>query len=346
MAKKTSHSNLRIGLVGFGYWGPNLARNFSGLDGVELAAVADHDPNRRRLAAAKHSGIKLESDYREITDDPTLDAVAIATPVSTHYEIASRALQNGKHVLVEKPLAASSREASKLVSLATRKRRVLLVDHTFVYTPAVQKIREIVLSKVLGSIYYFDSVRINLGLFQADTNVVWDLAVHDLAIMNFVLGRKIRSVIATGVRASWNHHVNTAYLSLELEDNLLAHVHVNWLSPVKIRRTILAGSRQMLVFDDLEPDEKIRIYDRGVRLLNRSKEGIYQTLVKYRVGDMYSPYIEKKEALGVETRHFVDCILKGKEPLTSGHEGLAVVKVLEAVDRSLRNEGKRVKVAS
>ena len=340
------NSKIQIGLVGFGYWGPNLARNFSGLDEAELASVADLDPGRLRLAARKYSGIKVESDYREITDDPALDAVAIATPISTHYEIASRALRNGKHVLVEKPLAGSFREASELVSLAARKRKVLLVDHTFIYTPAVQKIREIVLSKLLGNIYYFDSVRINLGLFRADTNVVWDLAAHDLAIMNFVLGRKIRSVIATGLRASWNHHVNTAYLSLELEGGLLAHVHVNWLSPVKIRRTILGGSRQMLVFDDLEPDEKIRIYDRGVRLLNPSKEGIYQTLVKYRVGDMVAPYIEKTEALGIETRHFVDCILKGKEPLTSGHEGLAVVKTLEAIDRSLKNCGKRIRIAS
>jgi predicted dehydrogenase len=277
-------------------------------------------------------------------NDPKIDAVMIATPVTTHFEIAKQALKRGKHVLVEKPIAASSREAHQLIELAQRKRKTLLVDHTFVYTPAVRKIKEIVASERLGSIFYFDSVRINLGLFQHDINVVWDLAPHDLSIMHYVLGKMPRSVVATGASHSNNHKENTAYISMELENNALAHIHVNWLSPVKIRRTIVGGSRRMLVFDDLESDEKLRIYDRGFHTVDGSKEGVYKTLVKYRVGDMHSPYVEKQEALKVEIEHFIDCLVKGKKPITDGEEGLKVVRVLEAIDKSLEQGGKRVRL--
>ncbi len=333
---------LNVGLVGYGYWGPNLARNISETADVELSFIAERDPARRNLAVKKHSRTKCVSHYRDFILNSSIDAVVIATPAHTHLEIARTALERGKHVWVEKPLAPSAGEAEELCDVAKKVKKVLLVDHTFVYTPAVQKMREIVASKKLGEIYYFDSIRINLGLFYPDVNVIWDLAPHDLSILQFVLNKKVKSVLATGQSFARNHKENIAYISLELEDRILAHIHVNWLSPIKVRSTIIGGSRRMLVYDDLNPDEKIRIYDRGVK--DFSKDGFYRSMVKYRTGDTYAPYIERKEALKIEAEHFIECIRKNKRPMTDGEVGLEVVRTLEAIDRSLSQGGARVEL--
>lgn len=331
-------------MIGFGYWGPNLARNISQVTGAELTQIVERDPERLKIAKKNFPNAQAETNAPSLIKSREIDAVVLATPISTHYSLARAALEAGKHVLVAKPLAASSQEAEELIALAERKHRILMVDHTFIYTRAVQKIKEIVKRGELGSIYYFDSVRINLGLFQHDLNVVWDLAPHDLSILTYVLEKMPLSLIATGAAHSNRQIENTAYISMELEDNILAHIHVNWLAPVKVRRTIIGGSKKMLIFDDLEADEKIKIYDRGVEISNNNKEGIYKTLIEYRTGDMVSPTVEKVEALKLECEHFVQCIRENKRPITDGREGLKVVRILEAVEKSLKAKGERVKV--
>ena len=328
-----------IGVVGYGYWGPNLVRNFVEAPGARVIAVSDLRPERLAQAQARYPGVSVTTDHRELMADPAVDALVIATPVSTHFDLALAALQAGKHVLVEKPLTATSDQALRLIEEADRRQRVLMVDHTFVYTGAVRKIKELVDDGHLGRLYYYDSVRVNLGLFQHDVNVLWDLAVHDLSIMDYVLGRQPRAVAATGMAHVPGRPEDVAYLTCFFDDNLIAHFHVNWLAPVKIRRTLIGGDQRMIVYDDLEPSEKIKIYDKGITL-SSGPEGVYEMLVGYRTGDMWAPQLNTSEALRVEALHFLECVSQGKRPLTDGQVGLNVVRVLEAATRSLEQYGR------
>jgi len=274
-----------------------------------------------------------------------VDAVAIATPVDYHFELAMAALRAGKHVLVEKPMASSSEQAARLVDEAARRRLVLMVDHTFVYTGAVTKIRDLVRAGDLGDVYYYDSTRVNLGLFQHDVNVLWDLAVHDLSIMDFVLAQQPAAVSATGLAHVPNEPENIAYMTMFFDGTLIAHIHVNWLAPVKVRRTLIGGSRRMVVFDDLETSEKVKVYDKGISV-NPSAENVYQMLVGYRTGDMWAPKLDVAEALTIEAAHFVDCVTRGTRPLTDGEAGLRVVRLLEAATTSMAERGRPVSLDS
>jgi predicted dehydrogenase len=292
----------------------------------------------------RYPTVKTTLDHAELVNDAEVDAVVVATPVSTHFRLAQQALQAGKHVLVEKPLARSSEEATRLIEEADRRNRVLMVDHTFVYTGAVRKVRELVESGALGRLYYYDSVRVNLGLFQHDVNVLWDLAVHDLSIMDHLLPSKPFTVAATGVASIAGQPTSIAYLTCFFPDNLIAHLHVNWLAPVKIRRTLLGGDRQMVVYDDLQADEKVRCYDRGVTL-PEAADSTYQMRVGYRTGDMWAPKLDSTEALRTEALHFLECVDSGRAPVTGGDAGLRVVRILEAADRSLALAGRCMEIA-
>jgi predicted dehydrogenase len=327
--------------VGYGYWGPNLVRNFADLSRCRLVAVSDLNQTRLAEARRRYPYIRTTADPRELITGSDVDAVVVATPVASHFALASAALEAGKHVLVEKPLAATAEDALGLIELAGRRQRVLMVDHTFVYTSAVRKIRELVSAGELGDIYYYDSVRINLGLFQQDIDVMWDLAVHDLAIMDYVLRQQPIAVSATGLAHVPGTPANIAYLTLFFERPLIGHVHVNWLAPVKVRRTLIGGSRRMIVYDDLEASEKVKVYDRGISV-NPSPENVYQMMVGYRAGDMWAPQIAVTEALGTEAAHFVDCIQNGAVPETDGHAGLRIVRLLEAATVSMQERGRLV----
>lgn len=334
---------IRVGVIGYGYWGPNLVRNFSDVAGCEVAAVCDLSPDRRTLAARRHPSVETRADPLALIRDPRIDAIVIATPVSSHYELALNALAAGKHVWVEKPLTLNVAQGERLVEQADRMRRTLLVDHTFAYTTAVRKIRELVESGGLGDIYYYDSVRVNLGLFQRDVNVIWDLAVHDLSIIDYVLGEKPRAVSATGMAHVPGQPENIAYITLFFESSLIAHVHVNWLAPVKVRRTLVGGSRKMIVYDDLEPSEKIKVYDKGLTM-RADPESAFQALAGYRSGDMWAPQLNLAEALHTEATHFVHCIAKGETPLSDGRAGVRVVRVLEAASQSMRERGRIIEL--
>jgi len=336
---------ITLGVIGYGYWGPNLVRNFLETAGARIGMVSDLNPKRLAQVKARHPGVEVTTDHRELLRNPAIDAVAIATPVSTHFALAQEALESGRHVLVEKPMVASTEEAKRLIETADRQRKVLMVDHTFIYTGAVRKIRELVERGELGQLYYYDSVRVNLGLFQHDVNVLWDLAVHDLSIMDYVLSQQPVAVSATGIAHVAGRPENIAYLTCFFPGNLIAHFHVNWLSPVKLRQTLIGGDRRMVVYDDLEPSEKIKVYDRGVTL-NNQPDSRYQLLVGYRSGDMWAPQLDLTEALRVEARHFVECIDQGKQPLTDGQAGLRVVATLEAASASLPERGKLIAVRS
>jgi predicted dehydrogenase len=332
---------ITVGVIGYGYWGPNLVRNFSEAPGGRVGFVTDIRAERLPQITARYPGMKVSVDSRDLLRDPAVDAVVVATPVSTHFDLAMAALRAGKHVLVEKPMTATSDQSLALIDEAEKRGLVLMVDHTFVYTNAVRKIRELTQGGDLGDIYYYDSVRINLGLFQHDVNVLWDLAVHDLSIMDFVLGQTPVSVSATGLAHVSGQPENIAYMTMFFEGRLIAHVHVNWLAPVKVRRTLLGGSRRMIVFDDLEASEKIKVYDRGISV-NPSQENVYQMLIGYRAGDMWAPQLGVTEALQTEARHFIDCIANRKRPITDGHAGLRVVRLLEAATHSMSNHGRLV----
>ncbi|MFA6153302.1 Gfo/Idh/MocA family protein [Mesorhizobium sp.] len=335
-----------VAVVGYGYWGPNLVRNFSEAAGAELLAVCDVNKDRLAAVQGRYPGVSITDDYESILRDPRINAVAIATPVTTHFRLAMSALMAGKHVFVEKPIAASSEEAQKMVDEAARRRLVLAVDHTFVHTGAVRKMRELV-DGGLGEIYYYDSVRVNLGLFQHDVSVVWDLAVHDLSIMDYVLPSRPVAVSATGMSHIAGEPENIAYLNLLFDSNLIAHVHVNWLAPVKVRRTLIGGSRKMIVYDDLEPSEKIKIYDKGITLNGGSQangEAVRQALVGYRSGDMWAPHLDMSEALGTELKEFIRCVEHAETPLADGHAGLRVVRILEAATLSLAQRGRVVEL--
>ena len=334
---------IRVGVVGFGYWGPNLARNFREVPDARLVAVSDARPERLELAGTRYAGVAVTPDARALIDDPGVDAVAIATPVSTHFDLAMAALRAGKHVLLEKPLTSSADEAYRLIETAERQRLLLMVDHTFVYTGAVRKIEELMRARDLGDLYYYDSVRVNLGLVQHDVSVLWDLAVHDLAIMDHVLQATPLALTATGVSHLPGHPEDVAYLTLYFPDNVLAHFHVNWLAPVKVRRTLIGGSRRMIVYDDLEPSEKVKVYDRGITVSNGS-DTAYRMLVDYRTGDMWAPQVDPTEALLTVARHFIACIEKAERPITDAYAGLRIVRLLEAASRSVAARGRLIEL--
>jgi predicted dehydrogenase len=334
---------VRVGVIGYGYWGPNLVRNFYETPGAQVVAVSDLRVERLRQVQSRYPTVKVTESHRELIDDPSVDAVVIATPVSTHYELALRALQAGKHVLVEKPLASSAEQVKRLMDAAAASGRTLMVEHTFVYTPPVRKIRELVDDGSIGDVYYFDSTRVNLGLFQYDVNVLWDLAVHDLSIMEYVIPQKPVAVSATGLAHVPGRSENVAFLTMFFDAALIAHVHVNWLSPIKVRKTLLGGSKKMIVYDDMEQSEKIKVYDKGITLKdNGSREKVYEVMVGYRMGDMWAPNLEVTEALKIEAAHFVKCVEEGKTPITDGEAGLRVVEILEAASASLKDRGRPV----
>ena len=334
---------INVGVIGYGYWGPNMVRNFSESKKTQVVAVSDLSSERLDLAHRRYPAIDVTTDHRDIFANNQIDAVVIATPVSSHFDLAMGALKAGKHVLIEKPMTESYEQALRLVEEAERRNLTLMVDHTFVYTGAVRKIQELVAGDELGEVYYYDSVRVNLGLFQHDVNVVWDLAVHDLSIMEYVLPRQPRAVSATGINHVKGQPENIAYLTLFYDDNLIAHVHVNWLAPVKVRNTLIGGSKKMIVYDDLEPSEKIKVYNKGITL-NGDVESRYKMLVGYRTGDMWSPHLDVGEALQVEVNHFASCIEQGTTPITDGHAGLRVVQILEAATQSMMSRGKPVEL--
>ena len=338
---------INIGVIGYGYWGPNVARNFHATAGVQLAAVSDISEKRLVLAQNQYPFIKVLKDPMELIRSKDVDAVAIVTPVFTHFDLAKEALLAGKHVFVEKPFTSTSAQARELIDIATKKGLKIMVDHTFLFTGAVKKIKLVIDSGELGRLLFYDSVRINLGLFQHDVNVIWDLAPHDLSIMAHLIDKKPVALSAHGSVHFEGKSEDIAYVSIEFEGNgFIAHFHVNWLSPVKIRKTLISGDKKMLVWDDLDPDEKVKIYDRGVDVKNTNggKNGIHDLLVSYRSGDVHIPKLEGTEALKAEAQYFVQCIEKNQEPFNNGQTGLQVVRFLEAADESLKHGGKRVEL--
>lgn len=332
---------VNFGVVGYGYWGPNLVRNLFEVSETQVVSVSDMNPERLKLVKSRYPSIETTTDFQQLLDNPKIDAIAIATPVFTHYELALQALQSGKHVMVEKPMTSTSEQAMRLIDEAERRNLVLMVDHTFVYTGAVRKIKEIADSGKLGDVLYYDSTRINLGLFQRDVDVIWDLAVHDLAIMDYILPSTPCAVAATGINHIFGGTENLAYITMFFEENVIAHVNVNWLSPVKVRRTLVGGSKQMIVYDDMEPSEKVKVYDKGITI-NSTPDSLYKALVGYRSGDMFAPQLDVSEALKVEIQHFADCIRTGAEPITGGQAGLRVVRILESASLSMKQRGKLI----
>jgi predicted dehydrogenase len=343
-------SMIRIGVIGYGYWGPRVARNFHDLDGCELAVICDKRPEALRRVKQTYPGVQVTSDSCEAIRSSAIDAVAVVTPVWTHFELAKAALENGKHVFVEKPFTSTVAQAKELIDLADRKHLQIMVDHTFLFTGAVKKMREVIDDGTLGHLYYYDSTRVNLGLFQHDVNVIWDLAPHDLSIMDYLIQKKPEALTATG-QIHFNGLEDLAYLTIYFPDRMIAHINVNWLSPVKVRTTLIGGEKKMLMWNDLEPDEKVRIYDKGVNLTNgqmgyngQNGQKIYDLLVSYRSGDMWAPKVDQTEALGIEAKYFVECISKNQKPLNDGEAGLRVVRMLEAADQSLKERGKAIEL--
>lgn len=331
---------MKVAVVGLGYWGPNLLRNFLAQQDVEQLIACDTREDRLKVMKQKFPSVILSNDCeKNLTGNS--DLVVIATPVATHYPIAKKALLNGKHIWVEKPFTANVAEAEELIEIAESKNLNIFVDHTFIYNGAVIKMKELVDKGELGNILYFDSERINLGLFQRDVNVIWDLAPHDLSIMQYILGFKAKAISANGI-ANFNGKENIAHISIYFEDNCFAHFHVNWLSPVKIRRMIVGGSKKMLVYDDMENFEKIKVYDSGIEI--KTTEGIHEALVQYRIGDMFSPKVNQTEALALGARECLDAIKENRQPLTNGYDGLEIVKLLEASDKSLKGMGRIVEI--
>jgi predicted dehydrogenase len=332
---------INIGVIGYGYWGPNIVRNFSTLEETRVLAVCDGNQEAMNRARKIYPQITVTRDSDDILTSPEIDAVAVITPVSTHFELAKRALENGKHVFVEKPFTATVAQAEELINLAERNKLTIMVDHTFIFTGAVRKIKQLIDEKVLGDLYYYDSVRVNLGLFQRDVNVIWDLAPHDFAVMDYLIDEEPAAVAACG-KAHVNGMEDTAYVTVHFNNNMIAHFNVNWLSPVKVRTTLIGGEKKMLVWNDLEPDEKIKIYDKGVEI--RNKEAEYKMLVNYRSGDMHAPRVEQIEALKIEAEYFVHCIKENKTPINDGRAGLRVVRMLDACNASLIKNGQAVEL--
>jgi predicted dehydrogenase len=331
---------IRIGVIGYGYWGPNIVRNFHTHEGSQVVLVCDKSTKSQERLLKAHSSIPFTTEANDVLKSPNVDLVAIVTPVWTHYELAKAALVNGKHVFVEKPFTCSVRQAEELIELADRKNLKIMVDHTFLFTGAVKKIRQLVDEGELGDLYYYDSLRVNLGLFQHDVNVIWDLAPHDLSIMDHVIKEKAEAVVATGER-HLNGVEDIAFITVYFPKRIIAHINVNWLSPVKVRTTLIGGEKKMLVWNDLEADEKIKIYDKGVSM-STNPSNLHQLLVSYRSGDMWAPQVEQIEALRAETGYFLKCIEENKSPFNDGINGLRVVRLLEAAEKSVSQRGELV----
>jgi predicted dehydrogenase len=295
------------------------------------------------LVQRRYPGVKTSTEYRDLIDDASVDAIAIATPVQSHYQLALMALKAGKHVLIEKPLAQTSDQVRHLIEEAARRNLTLMVDHTFLYTPAVQKIRELISEGRIGDIYYYNGIRASLGLFQSDVNVIWDLAVHDISIMQHILNETPVAVSATGAYHVAGSPANMAHITLFFQSSCIAHVNVNWLSPVKIRQTLIGGSSKMIVYDDLEATEKIKVYDKGITV-RRAEEDAHQFRIGYRAGDMWAPHLSVKEALQTEAEHFIHCVHTGGAPISSGATGLQVVEILEAASRSIAARGSPIPI--
>ena len=339
-----SHGHIGVGVIGYGYWGPNLVRNFANTDAAQVIAVSDLDPARLAICRRLHPGVTTSTEARDLFRDSRIDAIAVATPVHSHYELALAALKAGKHVLVEKPLAQTSDQVLRLIDEADRRNLLLMVDHTFLYTPAVRKIRDLIQEGVLGEIYYYNGVRASLGLFQTDVNVIWDLAVHDISIIRHVISEVPVAVSATAANHVAGTPENMAHLTLFFDSSCMAHISVNWLSPVKVRQTFIGGHRKMILYDDLEPTEKIKVYDKGI-VVNGSAENSHQLRIGYRAGDMWAPHLAAVEALKTETEHFIHCIQRGSSPISDGLSGLQVVQILEASSRSIAAQGAPVRLA-
>jgi predicted dehydrogenase len=336
---------IRIGVVGYGYWGPNLVRNFAETPGAEIAAVADLDTNKLATVKRRFPAVHTTTNFKDLLADASIDAVAIATPVNTHYELAMAALKAGKHVWVEKPMTETFEQAQRLVEEAERRGKVLHVDHTFIYTGAVQKMAEVIKADELGKIFYYDSIRINLGLFQRDVSVISDLAVHDFSILDHLFGEQPAAVTASGTNHFPGTPENLAYVTLYYDSGMIAHANVSWLAPVKVRQILVGGSKKMVTYDDLQPSEKVKIYDKGVSFTDDPAK-IQEMRVGYRTGDMWAPKLAVTEALQVEGAHFVDCVAHSKRPLTDGQLGLRVVQLIEAASESMRNKGKTIYLKS
>jgi predicted dehydrogenase len=331
---------VRIGIIGYGYWGPNLVRNFSTQELGKVVCVADSRPERLALLAKNFPGVAGLSSSDDLINNPDIDAVVIATPVFSHFSLAMKALTAGKHVMIEKPMTASVQEAEELIELAARKKLVLMVDHTFLYTGAVQKMKELVDNNIIGKPRYFDSTRINLGLFQPDINVLWDLAPHDISILSFLIREKPYSINATGISHTHNGIENIAYMTVNYENDFIAHFNCSWTSPVKIRQTLIGGDKKMIVYNDLDPSEKVRIYDTG--FTHKTEEDKFHIRVDYRTGDISIPKLSDKEALAGVAKDFLESVTQQKQPLSNAELGIEVVKILEASQESIRNNGKEV----
>lgn len=330
---------IKIGVIGYGYWGPNIVRNFNSIDGAQVTAVCDKNKETLKKLALSNPGIRTAVDIQDVVASPEIDVIAVVTPVSTHFDITKAALMHGKHVFVEKPFTDTTVHAQELIDIASKKNLKIMVDHTFLFTGAVKKIKELIDEQALGKIYYYDSTRVNLGLFQHDVNVIWDLAPHDFSIMSYIIHEEPVALSACG-SCHVNDMENIAYINVFFQSNLLAHFNVNWISPVKVRTTFIGGAKKMLVWDDVAADEKIKVYDKGFEV--KSTEGIRELLVSYRTGDMWAPKIEQREALRFETQYFIDCIKRNTTPFNDGVAGLQVVKMLEACKESILNQGKMV----
>jgi predicted dehydrogenase len=330
---------IRFGVIGYGYWGPNIVRNLRSLDSTQVIAICDQNDAALRRAKQAFPEVRVTADATEVLSSPDVDAIAVITPGWTQVELATGALKNGKHVFVEKPFTSTSAQAEQLIDLAARNNLQIMVDHTFLFTGAVKKIRQLIDDNTLGKLYYYDSTRVNLGLFQHDVDVLWDLAPHDLSIVDYLIGKPAEAIVATGEK-HLNGLTDVAYLTAYFPNNVIAHFNVNWLSPVKVRTTLIGGEKKMLVWNDLEADEKIKIYDRGVNMTSR--EGVYNLLVSYRSGDMWAPKVEVTEALRAELAYFVECIHNGELPINDGLAGLRIVRMLEAAEESLNRKGEAV----
>jgi predicted dehydrogenase len=332
---------VNIGIVGYGYWGPNLVRNFAETPGAAVAAVSDLDPAKLAVVKRRYPAVTTTTDCCDLLNDPQVHAIAIATPVHTHFELALAALRAGKHVWLEKPMTETSDQARQLIAEAQARQRVLLVDHTFIYTGAVAKMAQLIRNGDLGRIYYYDSIRVNLGLFQRDVSVISDLAVHDFSILDHLLNEHPVAVSASGTNHFFGTPENLAYVTLFYESGTIAHANVSWLAPVKVRQILVGGSKKMITYDDLEPSEKIKVYDKGVSFTD-DPEKIQEMRVGYRTGDMWAPKLSGIEALRTEGEHFVDCIVNQRVPKTDGHLGLRVVELIEAACKSMRRRGETV----
>lgn len=335
---------IKIGVIGYGYWGPNLVRNFAETPDLTVTCVADLDPKKLAIVQKRYPGIKTTTRFEEMINDPSIDAIAVATPVSTHFKLGMAVLKANKHLWLEKPMTETSLQARQLVDEAEKRQLALIVDHTFIYTGAVRKIAELIGKNALGDMYYYDSIRVNLGLFQRDVSVISDLAVHDFAILDHLLdGEQPIAVSAVGTNHFPGTPENLAYISLFYNSGMIAHCNVNWLAPVKVRQVLIGGSQKMVTYDDLEPSEKIKVYDKGISFTDDPQK-IYEMRVGYRSGDMWAPQLDGSEALRVEGGHFVDCIVNGKAPQSDGLLGMRVVQLIEAATRSMNENGRSVKL--